>query len=146
MRSYLLKNGTVVNEGLSKRQDVLIKNNRIDKIGQDISDSTAIIIDLTNKLILPGCIDDQVHFREPGLTHKANIGSESKAAIAGGITSEMKCNYLGQYNQLTTTLLATQNALHHPSRYWIASVSSRYSCSHMALHSACSCEGLVFCL
>ena len=52
MRSYLLKNGTVVNEGLSKRQDVLIKNNRIDKIGQDISDSTAIIIDLTNKLIL----------------------------------------------------------------------------------------------
>ena len=90
MRSYLLKNGTVVNEGLSKRQDVLIKNNRIDKIGQDISDSTAIIIDLTNKLILPGCIDDQVHFREPGLTHKGNIYSESRAAVAGGITSFME--------------------------------------------------------
>ncbi|MDG2153408.1 MAG: dihydroorotase [Crocinitomicaceae bacterium] len=90
MSSYLLKNGTVVNDGESKQQDVLIKKNRIEKIGTNLSDDSATIIDLSGKLILPGCIDDQVHFREPGLTHKGNIYSESRAAVAGGITSFME--------------------------------------------------------
>ena len=90
MSSYLLKNGTVVNDGESKQQDVLIKKNRIKKIGTNLSDDSATIIDLSGKLILPGCIDDQVHFREPGLTHKGNIYSESRAAVAGGITSFME--------------------------------------------------------
>jgi dihydroorotase len=90
MTSYLLKNGTIVNEGLSIQQDVLIRDNRIEKIAQGISDDKAQVIDVSGKLILPGCIDDQVHFREPGLTHKANIYTESRAAVAGGITSFME--------------------------------------------------------
>ena len=90
MSSYLLKNGIVVNEGESKHQDVLIKNNRIEEMGTDLCDDSATIIDLSGKFIMPGCIDDQVHFREPGLTHKGNIYSESRAAVAGGITSFME--------------------------------------------------------
>ena len=90
MSSYLLKNGIVVNEGESKHQDVLIKNNRIEEMGTDLRDDSATIIDLSGKFIMPGCIDDQVHFREPGLTHKGNIYSESRAAVAGGITSFME--------------------------------------------------------
>jgi len=90
MTSYLLKNGTIVNEGLSIQQDLLIRNNRIEKIASEISDDNAKLIDVSGKLILPGCIDDQVHFREPGLTHKANIYTESRAAVAGGITSFME--------------------------------------------------------
>lgn len=90
MSKYLLKNGAVVNEGLSQQLDVLINHGRIEKIESNISDENALVIDLTGKLILPGCIDDQVHFREPGLTHKGNIHSESRAAVAGGITSFME--------------------------------------------------------
>lgn len=90
MSSYLLKNGTVVNEGESMPYDVLIIKNRIEKIGKNLSDDSATVIDLSGKFILPGCIDDQVHFREPGLTHKGNIYSESRAAVAGGITSFME--------------------------------------------------------
>jgi dihydroorotase len=90
MSKYLLKNGTVVNEGASQQLDVLINHSRIEKMGSNISDENALVIDLTGKLILPGCIDDQVHFREPGLTHKGNIHSESRAAVAGGITSFME--------------------------------------------------------
>ncbi len=87
---YLIKNGTVVNEGKIEQLDILIDNNLISKIGKDISAASAIVIDAGNNYILPGIIDDQVHFREPGLTHKANIYSESKAAVAGGVTSFME--------------------------------------------------------
>lgn len=87
---YLLKNGTLVNEGSKKEADILIKDGRIDKIGTDLSDEKAHVIDLAGAFILPGCIDDQVHFREPGLTHKASIHTESRAAVAGGITSFME--------------------------------------------------------
>ena len=89
--STLLKSGTIVNEGKQVVADILIKNGRIEKIASSI-DSTANcnVIDLKGKFILPGCIDDQVHFREPGLTHKANIFTESRAAVAGGITSFME--------------------------------------------------------
>ena len=90
MSVYLLKNCTVVNEGASEELDVLIKNKRIEKIDTQINNPSAEIIDLSGKLLLPGCIDDQVHFREPGLTHKANIFTESRAAVAGGITSFME--------------------------------------------------------
>ncbi len=87
----LLKGGIVVNEGKSEELDVLIKDNRIEKIGKNIScEGQVKEVDCSGKLILPGCIDDQVHFREPGLTHKANIRSESMAAAAGGITSFME--------------------------------------------------------
>lgn len=87
---YLLKGATVVNEGQSKVLDLLVVDGVIEKIGNDLSDASAKVMDLSGKYILPGCIDDQVHFREPGLTHKANIYTESRAAVAGGITSFME--------------------------------------------------------
>ena len=90
MSKYLLKNGTVVNEGTTIQQDILIKDQRIEKIGASLNDESAIEINLEGKYVLPGCIDDQVHFREPGLTHKGNIRTESRAAVAGGITSFME--------------------------------------------------------
>jgi dihydroorotase len=87
----ILKNGILINEGSRKEADILIENRRISKIGNSLSaEGNATIVDLNGKYILPGCIDDQVHFREPGLTHKANIGTESRAAVAGGITSFME--------------------------------------------------------
>lgn len=89
--SILLKAGTIVNEGIQFCSDILLKNGRIEKIAPSISVNYAVQeINLEGKWILPGCIDDQVHFREPGLTHKANIFTESRAAVAGGITSYME--------------------------------------------------------
>lgn len=88
-RNTLIKNAKIVNEGKISEGDILIENNRIEAIDSSISVKSAdmIVIDAEGNYVLPGLIDDQVHFREPGLTHKANIESESKAAIAGGITS-----------------------------------------------------------
>ena len=88
--NYILKNGVLVNEGRKTEADILIKNGKIEKIGPSITELGAKIIDVKGSFILPGCIDDQVHFREPGLTHKASIYSESRAAVAGGITSYME--------------------------------------------------------
>ncbi len=91
MSTVLLKGGIIVNEGQKIEGDLLIKNGRIEKIGGDINANEATeIISVEGKYILPGCIDDQVHFREPGLTHKGTIGTESRAAVAGGITSFME--------------------------------------------------------
>ena len=87
MSKYLLKNATIINEGQQFKSDLLIHGKYIEQISKDISDVDAVVIDLDGKLLIPGMIDDQVHFREPGLTHKANISTESRAAIAGGITS-----------------------------------------------------------
>jgi dihydroorotase len=91
MPSYLIKNTSIVNEGKTIQGDVLIKNGRIEKIGNTIQVEEKIQeIDGEKQYLLPGVIDDQVHFREPGLTHKANIYTESKAAVAGGVTSFME--------------------------------------------------------
>ena len=91
MENYLIKSITVVNEGRSFLTDVLIRNGRIEKIQPSISVNEKVIeIDGNSKHLLPGAIDDQVHFREPGLTHKATIYSESRAAVAGGVTSFME--------------------------------------------------------
>lgn len=90
MSTILLKNATIINEGKRFESDLLIKNGRIEKIATSISEDQAEVIDLNGKWLIPGMIDDQVHFREPGLTHKANIGTESRAAVAGGITSFME--------------------------------------------------------
>lgn len=90
MTSYLLKNATLINEGEMIETDLLIKGERIEKIANNISDNNAIVIDLKGKWLMPGMIDDQVHFREPGLTHKGDIYTESRAAVAGGITSFME--------------------------------------------------------
>ena len=87
MNSYLIKNATIVNEGSSFVGDVLIENGVIKKVDSFIIPSSNTVIDASGKYLIPGLIDDQVHFREPGLTHKATIGSESRAAVAGGITT-----------------------------------------------------------
>ena len=89
MQKYLIKNIQVVNEGHIKAADVLITGGRIERISPQIN-SPAKEINGEGKYLFPGCIDDQVHFREPGLTHKASIATESKAAIAGGVTSFME--------------------------------------------------------
>lgn len=90
MARILLKNANLVNEGAIKEVDALIVDERIEKVASGITDAHAHIIDLDGDYLLPGVIDDQVHFREPGLTHKGDIASESRAAIAGGITSFME--------------------------------------------------------
>ena len=87
MNSYLIKNATIVNEGSSFVGDLLVENGMIKKIGSSITTNSMTIIDASGKYLIPGLIDDQVHFREPGLTHKATIDSESRAAVAGGITT-----------------------------------------------------------
>ena len=89
-QKYLIKNIQIVNEGTIKTADVLIANSRIERIDSDISEANAEVIDGKGRFLLPGAIDDQVHFREPGLTHKASIYTESKAAVAGGVTSFME--------------------------------------------------------
>lgn len=91
MNNYLIKAGTIVNEGKQFVGDVLILNGRIEKISTSIDLPIGVTeINAEGKYVLPGCIDDQVHFREPGLTHKGTIFTESRAAVAGGITSFME--------------------------------------------------------
>jgi dihydroorotase len=92
MQNYLIKNVQVVNEGRIITADVLIKNGRIEKVGEIITQGNLNVTEINGegKYLLPGAIDDQVHFREPGLTHKATIYTEAKAAVAGGVTSFME--------------------------------------------------------
>ena len=92
MEIYLIKSIQVVNEGSIRTMDVMLENGRIGKIAESIDAGKlkCIEIDGTGKFLFPGVIDDQVHFREPGLTHKATIATESRAAVAGGVTSFME--------------------------------------------------------
>lgn len=90
-QQYLIKSANIVNENKITVGDVLIKNGKISKVGSGLQPAGAVTeINAEGKYLLPGVIDDQVHFREPGLTHKANIYTESKAAVAGGVTSFME--------------------------------------------------------
>ena len=91
MSSILILNAQVVNEGKIQVADILVKDGFIDQIGTNLSGISADkTIDATGKYLLPGVIDDQVHFREPGLTHKACIHSEARAGVAGGVTTFME--------------------------------------------------------
>ena len=91
MKTILITNANIVNEGKIIRGNVLIQNDQIAKISSaEINIKADLIIDATGKYLFPGCIDDQVHFREPGLIHKAEIFTEAKAAVAGGVTSFME--------------------------------------------------------
>ena len=103
LKTILIKNANIVNEGTIFSGDVLIEGEFIKEISESISakSSDVHIIDAEGKYLLPGVIDDQVHFREPGLTHKADIETESKAAIAGGITSFIE---MPNTNPQTTTV------------------------------------------
>jgi len=89
MRDIIFKNAQIVNEGQITQGDVLVQGDRIAEVGGSISVKSAdtVVIDADGQFLVPGMIDDQVHFREPGLTHKATIETESRAAVAGGITS-----------------------------------------------------------
>ncbi|MGF7232874.1 dihydroorotase [Arachidicoccus sp.] len=91
MKNYLIKNAEIVNEGKSIIGDVLISGGRIERIDKNIQTNLNVVeINADGLCLLPGVIDDQVHFREPGLTHKADIYTEAKAAVAGGVTSFME--------------------------------------------------------
>lgn len=88
--NYLIRNANIVNEGKITAGDVLISEGKIAAIGSGIESIDAEVIDATGLWLMPGVIDDQVHFREPGLTHKGEIYTEAKAAVAGGVTSFME--------------------------------------------------------
>lgn len=127
MASILILNGTLVNENQIFEADIFIKDDTIQEIGKDLQHKEADkVIDATGKMILPGLIDDQVHFREPGLTHKGEIYTESRAAVAGGITSFMEMPNTVP-NALTQELLqdkydiAARNSLANYSFYMGAS-------------------------
>ncbi|MGL5800631.1 MAG: dihydroorotase, partial [Plesiomonas sp.] len=88
MTKLLIKNATMVNEGRQTQGDMLVEHGRISHISSNISaPNGAEVIDAAGKLLIPGMIDDQVHFREPGFPLKGTIASESRAAVAGGVTS-----------------------------------------------------------
>ena len=88
MSGFLITGGKIVNEGTTEEKDLLVKDGRIERLEDSISPPPGTeVVEAGGKLILPGLIDDQVHFREPGLTHKACIHTESRAAVAGGITT-----------------------------------------------------------
>jgi dihydroorotase len=121
MSTIILRGGVIINEGSRIEADLLIKDGRIEKIAKSISvEGNVEEVHLNGKLILPGWIDDQVHFREPGLTHKGNIQTESRAAVAGGITS-----YMEQPNTkpAATTIEELERKYHRASEVSIANYS-----------------------
>lgn len=124
MNRILIKNAKIVNEGTIFKGDVLIENDLIVEIADSISLKTSdcIVIDAEGNYLMPGAIDDQVHFREPGLTHKGDIESESRAAVAGGITS-----FIEQPNTVPNAV--TQEILE--DKYVIASQKSFANYSFM---------------
>jgi dihydroorotase len=100
MYDLILKNCKIVNENKILESDIAIKNNRIELIASDINAESSEVIDVNGRYVIPGLIDDQVHFREPGLTHKGEIATESKAGLAGGVTSYFE---MPNVNPTTTT-------------------------------------------
>ena len=124
MNTVLIKNAKIVNEGLIFEGDVLIEDDLIVEISETISAKSpdCKIIDAEGNYLIPGAIDDQVHFREPGLTHKGDIESESRAAVAGGITS-----YIEQPNTVPNAV--TQEILEE--KYQLAAEKSYANYSFM---------------
>ena len=100
MYDLILKNCKIINENSNFESDIAIKNQRIELISSDINSESKEIIDINGRYVIPGLIDDQVHFREPGLTHKGDIASESRAGLAGGVTSFFE---MPNVNPTTTT-------------------------------------------
>ena len=150
MSKYLIKNISIVNEGKIEQQDLLINEERIEKIGSNLTEKGNVVeINGEGKHLLPGAIDDQVHFREPGLTHKATIYSESKAAVAGGVTSFMEMPNTVP-NALTLELLedkyktASQSALANYSFFMGVSNSNANEVLQVNEHKANICGVKIF--
>ena len=123
MNKILISKAFIVNEGKVRVKDVLIKGKRIEKIENHISEpNVRETINAEGLYLFPGMIDDQVHFREPGLTHKASISSESKAAIAGGVTS---------YIEMPNTIPQTTTIIEYDKKRLIASKNSAANYSFM---------------
>lgn len=120
MGKILIKNATIVNENSIFESDVLLEDEHIQRIDTDISDAKAQVIDIGGNHLLPGIIDDQVHFREPGLTHKGDIASESRAAVAGGITTYME---QPNTNPQTTTIQKLEEKFEMASKTSFANYS-----------------------
>ncbi len=121
MTTFMIVNALTVNEGLSVIQDVRIRGGRIDAIGKNLSaEKVDRVIDADGRILFPGMIDDHVHFREPGLTHKGDIGSESRAAVCGGITSFME---MPNTSPPTTTIKRLEEKHHIAGRTSFANYS-----------------------
>lgn len=114
--SILIKNASIFNRGEKTYGDILIVNDRIERIAPSIDKEAITVIDATGKWVIPGIIDDQVHFREPGLTYKADIASESRAAIAGGVTTFMEMPNT-KPNALTQDLLQDKYDIANQTAY-----------------------------
>ena len=120
-RTLLIKNVKIINENKMFEGDIRIKDQRFESISKNISPSPQdTIINANGKFLLPGMIDDQVHFREPGLTHKGNIASESRAAVAGGITSYME---MPNVDPATTTIEALEHKFSIAKKHSLANYS-----------------------
>ncbi len=143
MRSLLITNAKIVNDGEIQEADILIKSGRIEKIASEITaDATSTVYDARGKILMPGMIDGQVHFREPGMEHKATIATESRAAVAGGITS-----YMDMPNTIPNTLtaeileekyqLAAKHSLANYSFYLGASNDNLESIKSLDPNAAC---------
>ncbi|HUH46286.1 MAG TPA: dihydroorotase, partial [Arenibacter sp.] len=120
MDRTILKNATIVNEGRIYTGDILLEDRIIQKLDAHITAHGAKVIDLQGRYVIPGAIDDQVHFREPGLTHKGTIGTESRAAVAGGITSFME---QPNTDPQTTTIAALEEKFNIASKSAFANYS-----------------------
>ncbi|BEG98154.1 dihydroorotase [Bacteroides sedimenti] len=145
MKKILVKNATIINEGLSFIGSVVIEGEKIEKIikGDIVSEDTySEVIDATGKYLIPGVIDDHVHFRDPGLTHKADISSESRAAAAGGVTSFMDMpNTIPQTTDLDALnikfQLGAEKSLVNYSFYFGATNTNTNLLSQLDSHHVC---------
>jgi|TARA_B110000116_G_scaffold271686_1_gene293205 dihydroorotase len=145
MSTLFIKNVTIVNEGKEFVGSLVVKNGKIEDVFKgdiSFSDENAEVIDATGLHLLPGMIDDQVHFREPGLTHKANIRTESRAAVAGGITSFME---MPNTNPQTTTHAELENKFNIAAKDALANHSFFFGATNENLDEVLAVDGKNVC-
>jgi len=145
MSTLFIKNATIVNEGEEFVGSLVVKSGKIEDVFKgdvSFSDENAEVIDATGLHLLPGMIDDQVHFREPGLTHKANIRTESRAAVAGGITSFME---MPNTNPQTTTYAELENKFNIASKDALANHSFFFGATNENIDEVLAVDGKNVC-
>ena len=145
MSTLFIKNATIVNEGEEFVGSLVVKSGKIEDVFKgdvSFSDKNAEVIDATGLHLLPGMIDDQVHFREPGLTHKANIRTESRAAVAGGITSFME---MPNTNPQTTTHAELENKFNIASKDALANHSFFFGATNENIDEVLAVDGKNVC-